>query len=510
MRMTNKIMRNNSLYNINQNKILEDSLSNQMTTQSKISRPSDDPVVAIRALRLRTNVTTTTQYSEKNVKDAEQWLSVTSSALDSVYDVLNNLYEETTTGANKYLTSDDLQVILTQLKELTEEFYSCGNVDYAGRYVFSGYRTDTSITFSDEDIAEMEKNPVTYEITENMDYDDISTISYTDYSVLTNGLESVGAGDDESYEQYVTNTTLYRLRLSYAELDSGETDDDGNITASNLTITLNGVEQTVTEYADAASAYAAIANGTETGIAYIPSTGELVFSGTVYSGMSTTDSFEITYSKSSWSAGDLNPVHYFACTKTAEDGSKIAYNTLSDASSQDIYYDVGFNQQIQVNTTADEVFIHAVQRDYDDLAYSLEELQAIEKTISDIEDKMEGLEEDSEEYLDLQAQLEAAEKAQTYIQENLKTKFQNQITKYQNYMDQTNVAETNCATRESRLTLIGTRLTNQLTTFEELQDDNESIDISEIAVELTSAELTYQAALMSTSKIMQTNLLNYL
>ena len=43
MRMTNKIMRNNSLYNINQTKIMEDKLTNQMTNQSKIVRPSDDP-----------------------------------------------------------------------------------------------------------------------------------------------------------------------------------------------------------------------------------------------------------------------------------------------------------------------------------------------------------------------------------------------------------------------------------------------------------------------------------
>ena len=55
MRMTNKIMQNNSLYNINNNKVLQDKLSTQMSTQKKLTRPSDDPVVAIRALRLRTS-----------------------------------------------------------------------------------------------------------------------------------------------------------------------------------------------------------------------------------------------------------------------------------------------------------------------------------------------------------------------------------------------------------------------------------------------------------------------
>ena len=42
MRMTNKIMQNNSLYNINNNKLLQDNLSTQMSTQKKITRPSDD------------------------------------------------------------------------------------------------------------------------------------------------------------------------------------------------------------------------------------------------------------------------------------------------------------------------------------------------------------------------------------------------------------------------------------------------------------------------------------
>ena len=57
MRITNKIMQRNNLSNINTNKVNEDRLSTQMSTEKKINRPSDDPVVAIRALRLRSGVT---------------------------------------------------------------------------------------------------------------------------------------------------------------------------------------------------------------------------------------------------------------------------------------------------------------------------------------------------------------------------------------------------------------------------------------------------------------------
>ena len=96
MRITNRIMRNNSLYNINQNKILEDKLSNQMTNQSKITRPSDDPVVAIRALRLRTNVTMVSQYYDKNSEDADSWLSITGDALNTVGAVMEDLFTDVT------------------------------------------------------------------------------------------------------------------------------------------------------------------------------------------------------------------------------------------------------------------------------------------------------------------------------------------------------------------------------------------------------------------------------
>ena len=94
MRITNKIMLNNSLTNINNNKILQDNLNTQISTQKKITRPSDDPVVAIRALRLRTNLSEITHYHEKNVEDAKSWLSVTEDALGTVSEVITDMYEE--------------------------------------------------------------------------------------------------------------------------------------------------------------------------------------------------------------------------------------------------------------------------------------------------------------------------------------------------------------------------------------------------------------------------------
>ena len=52
MRITNTMMINNSLANIAVNKNQLSTLDTQMSTKKKINRPSEDPIIAIRALRL--------------------------------------------------------------------------------------------------------------------------------------------------------------------------------------------------------------------------------------------------------------------------------------------------------------------------------------------------------------------------------------------------------------------------------------------------------------------------
>ena len=61
MRVTNNMITANTKSNINGNKVLVDKYNTQMTTQKKINRPSEDPVIAIRSLRMQTNLSHITQ-----------------------------------------------------------------------------------------------------------------------------------------------------------------------------------------------------------------------------------------------------------------------------------------------------------------------------------------------------------------------------------------------------------------------------------------------------------------
>ena len=88
--------------------------------------------------------------------------------------------------------------------------------------------------------------------------------------------------------------------------------------------------------------------------------------------------------------------------------------------------------------------------------------------------------------------------------------FEHGITSMQGYLDDTNVSLTNVGTRSRKLELIENRMQSQKTTFETLQSENEDIDIAEVIIHLSSAKLTYEAALMATGKVAQTSLLQYI
>ncbi len=220
MRITNKIMQNNSLYNINNNKIAEDQWNTMMATGKKITRPSDDPVIAIRALRLRSNVTQLSQYYEKNCKDAESWLDVTADALSTVTSVLTDCVKQVTKGANMDLTVDDLDIIVSQLDSLAKEYYATGNVDYAGRYIFTGYRTDTPLTFDRTTSADYTN------INDEFDAVDISESKRMIGKYLLDAKELVSETADPVKQSEIIETTVGRIRLSYNNLNYRDPGED--------------------------------------------------------------------------------------------------------------------------------------------------------------------------------------------------------------------------------------------------------------------------------------------
>lgn len=550
MRMTNKIMQNNSLYNINNNKELQDKLSTQMSTKKKISRPSDDPVIAIRALRLRSDVSQITQYYSKNAKDAESWLKVTGDALETTAEILKSMAGLCTQGAVKVFDASNVSIVVEQLKELKDEFYSTGNVDYAGRYMFTGYRTDTSLTFI-ENLPENPNDPAyrKYSITEQLDASAVDVVNYTQIGNLkgtTKDTYDPAADGVKEQEANIENHDIYRIRLSYDNIKADDTNkptittviksdrDDSikNGTApventliapGDITVISSTVETDTNATPPTMSAQDYVLANPDKAV-LIPETGELLIGADLYANkfqtMDADTEIRVNYQKDSWKKGDMRPQHYFACSDITDPAKEIKYNQAEDANGnkyipcekikQNMEYDVGYNQRICVNTNAHEVFTLDMDRNIDDLEQMLAELKEIEDIKTDLENMLKGMDEGAAGYDNLKASYAAAEKAHAFIRENAQKMFEGMITKVQKISDFTSLAITDNGTRASRLDLISNRLMTQKSTFETLQSANEDIDVTEVTVQLTSMNYSYQSALLATGKILQNSLMNYI
>ncbi len=568
MRITNKIMQDNALSNINQNKVLQDKLSTQMASGKKIMRPSDDPVIAIRALRLRSTLSDVKQYHDKNVEDAESWLELTESAIVSVNNVLTDMYDQCVKGSNSDLNTEAREAILEALRELKNEIYATGDADYAGRGLFTGYRTSTKLRFEGDE-------KLQYSITEKIDKALMDDITYVKMDNGKNSIGEINAGnyndaggeyafqDTEVYPQ-----TVHRIRLSYSGLDanvvpnlsyySGPVNGPGTLQTIPVTViskygqvignaggdiemgnpgdtvkvekgdpylmTMEGPKLSATGDVERDPGTGDVIMETKpiTGAVFIPETGELILDDATYKALSSVRDYQstegvdegkisVTYSKTDWKEGDLKPQHYFECVEDPL-GKNIKHNmeTAKGAKDQVIAYDVGFNQEVRVNTLASEVYTHSIGRDVDDLIGMLEQVGDVEAAVATLEGIVKDEKTSNADRIAAEKNLEAANKALTLLKEKMQVSFEGAITKMQNHQKDTTLALTNVGTRSSKLALVKNRLADQKTNFKDLVADNEQADTAEVATDLASAKLAYDTSLMATGKITESTLMNFI
>ncbi|MBD5540879.1 MAG: flagellar hook-associated protein FlgL [Lachnospiraceae bacterium] len=522
MRITNKIIQNNAITNINGNKVLEDNLNTQLSTGKKITRPSDDPVIAIRALRLRTNLSEVQQFYKKNVPDAKSWLSITEGAIDTAIDVITDMYSNCTSGSAGFKTAEDRQKILENMKGLRDEIYAIGNAESAGRYVFTGYRTGLPLAF--EKTTKQE-----FTITEQLGSDSVKDITYIDSKDLGE-ITASNAITNTTTENDVTTNTVHRIRLSYNDCEAGTAPviQYYDSTGALQTVTAN----VISVHDTTQDPYLSMSGVGGNAATFIPETGELILSDGLYADLQnvkdlpdTTDAdgneinegeIRITYKKENWNKNDLRPEHYFYCETPADNAEgKLVYNEKyltaekDDDTRQLISYDVGFGQSIRVNTLANEVFTHDIGRDLEEMISNVEAVIAMEDVASTLKQLIED-ETDEDVQKQLQLRLDAVNKSLTYLTNKMQRDFESGITRTQGYLDRANTAMTTVGNRSARVELVENRLSSQETSFKTLSSENEDADITEVAVQLSSVELSYQAALMATGKIAQTSLLNYL
>jgi flagellar hook-associated protein 3 FlgL len=438
-------MRSNSLWNINRNEELMSKYETQLSTGKKIQKPSDDPIVAVRALKFRTNVKEIAQY-KTNSEDATSWLGVTEQALANTTKLLKRARDLCVQGSSDIFSTNDRNTIIAELNELKAQFVNEANVNYAGRYIFSGFKTDQPVTFTKT------QNTVNYAITESIDAKNIEKFS----TVVESGTPG----------KYVINDA-YRVRLGYGDIAS-------NITATIISPPTN-ITIDSTRLSTANDAYTPPA-----GQAYfLKDTGELIFNSDNVNGVAPAvpvpTTFDFAYNKINFEKGDLVPEQYHNCVNTTAIPN-ITYTKPKD----EMVYQISYNQEITVNTMGNEVFTTDLARDFDEIINSVKNIMN------------DGTQKDS-----LKKDL-------------LGNFFEGMLTKVDKHLNTVVREQSIIGSKMNRLELTINRLEDDNVNFTELLSLNENVNMTEAVINLKAQEIVYNASLASSSKLMQRTLMDFI
>jgi len=140
MRVTNRMLVDNVLRNLNNNLRRLQKFQYQQSTGKVVSRPSDDPIRVTQALYMRSALSEQQQHI-KNMKDAKSWLDATDTALANASEIIQRAYELAVQGANDTLTKDERNAIADEIDQLIEHLIQVANTTHTGRYIFAGSKT---------------------------------------------------------------------------------------------------------------------------------------------------------------------------------------------------------------------------------------------------------------------------------------------------------------------------------------------------------------------------------
>lgn len=141
MRITQSMMTSNMMGGLQGNYKRLDKYQEQMMTQRRINRPSDDPVGVAGALQYRSQITATTQF-EQNAEDADSWLKYGDTVLMETTQIIQRLAELAVQGSTETTPADARVNIAAEVEQLYNQLVSLGNAQFKGKYIFNGERTD--------------------------------------------------------------------------------------------------------------------------------------------------------------------------------------------------------------------------------------------------------------------------------------------------------------------------------------------------------------------------------
>ncbi|HZH62649.1 MAG TPA: flagellar hook-associated protein FlgL [Metabacillus sp.] len=141
MRVTQGMLASNSLRHLSNSYDRLGDLQNQLSTGKKITRPSQDPVVAMKGMYYRSNLREIEQY-QRNLSEAYLWMDNSEAGLEQANSALQRVRELIVQGKSDTYSDEDRFAIATEIEQLKLDLKETANTKVAGRYIFNGSNVD--------------------------------------------------------------------------------------------------------------------------------------------------------------------------------------------------------------------------------------------------------------------------------------------------------------------------------------------------------------------------------
>ncbi|MFY0783690.1 flagellar hook-associated protein FlgL [Peribacillus simplex] len=141
MRVTQSMLTNNMLSNLSGSYEKMAKLQEQVSSQKKFSKPSDNPVAAMMGMGYRTNLNQIGQY-QSNIAEATNWIDSTDDAITEAVSAMHRIRELTVQGSNGTYEGEQLKNVSEEIKQLKEHLKTLGDTQIGGKYIFNGQDTN--------------------------------------------------------------------------------------------------------------------------------------------------------------------------------------------------------------------------------------------------------------------------------------------------------------------------------------------------------------------------------
>ncbi len=136
MRISDSMMNRNFVYSINSQKSEVEKLREQIATQIRVNRPSDDPRASARIMNINGQLSATDKY-KSNIENSLTFLNQTSLTMQGILDEVSKIDVQLTQFQNAGVTGNE-DVYSNELSLSLDSILNLANQKFEDKYIFGG------------------------------------------------------------------------------------------------------------------------------------------------------------------------------------------------------------------------------------------------------------------------------------------------------------------------------------------------------------------------------------